>query len=149
MDFIFLTNDLFRIYFQLINATILNYPVVKLSKKPQQKRSKAIRGRYPYNTYRDFPRFQTPSPFVTQNRTNPYILQRLLNKSLTTPRALRIIWTTFYFLQKFESPDPHLVSFINQSVFSAMKPKVEKCPELPFDGTLRDGKAFYYLSRNL
>jgi hypothetical protein len=35
-----------------------------------------VRGR-PYNTERDFPRFWPPlSPFVTQNRTNPYIFKR-------------------------------------------------------------------------
>ncbi len=38
--------------------------------------------------------FGPPSPFVTQNRTNPYIFERR-NKSLTPHSPyIRIIWTT-------------------------------------------------------
>ncbi len=52
------------------------------------------RYKFTYNTLRNFPRFSTPSLFVTQNPTNLFF--RLRNKSLTSfpPRAIRIIWTT-------------------------------------------------------
>jgi hypothetical protein len=52
-------------------------------------------GERPHNTYaifRDF--WPSPPPFVTQNRTNPYMFTVDRNKSLTPPsKCVRIMWT--------------------------------------------------------
>ncbi len=47
----------------------------------------------PHNTYAIFRDFWPPPPFVTQNRTNPYMFTVERNKSLTPPKCVRIMWT--------------------------------------------------------
>jgi hypothetical protein len=47
-----------------------------------------------------FQDFRPPSPLVTKNRTNPYVLTMVRNKSLTSPLTLRNLWTSPYVIQE-------------------------------------------------